>query len=139
MVWIAILLFGTTLLPNLWSQPISSVNTKKLADIYVQGKNAFYVTIDERIQKIPLSEADRNFLYHERFKKKGLYEHLMGFYYYLHQINTESEETVLADFLRISTLMAKEFVQTIPIPHPACAPTPDSALTSENVPSPLLR
>ncbi len=117
MVWFAILLFGTTLLPKLWSQPISSVNTKQLSDIYAQGKNAFYVTLDDRIQNIPLSEDDRNFLYHERFKKKGLYEHLMGFYYYLHIINTESEETVLADFVRISSLMAEEFAQTIPRPH----------------------
>ena len=116
MVWIAILLFGTTLLPKLWSQPISSVNNKRLTNIYAQGKVAFYVTLDERIQKIPLSEADQNFLYHERFKKKGLYEHLMGFYYYLHQINSESDETVLSDFLRISKLMAEEFVQTIPLP-----------------------
>ena len=116
MVWIAILLFGTTLLPKLWSQPISSVNTKQLSEIYAQGKNAFYVTLENRIQNIPLSEDDRNFLYHERFKNKGLYEHLMGFYYYLHVINSESEETVLADFLRISSLMAKEFAQTIPHP-----------------------
>ena len=116
-VWIAILLFGTTLLPKLWSQPISSINTKRLSDIYAHGKNAFYVTLDDRIRNIPLNESDRNFLYHERFKKKGLYEHLMGFYYYLHEINTESEETVLADYLRISSLMAEEFVQTIPHPY----------------------
>jgi len=117
MVWIAILLFGTALLPMLWSQPISSVNTKQLGDIYIQGKTAFYTTLDNRIQNIPLSKEDQNFLYHERFKKKGLYEHLMGFYYYLHEINTESEETVLADYLCISTLMAKEFIQSIPLPN----------------------
>ncbi|MFC2161566.1 S8 family serine peptidase [Acidobacteriota bacterium] len=116
-VWITMLLFGTVLLPMLWSQPISSVNTKKLTNFYARGKVAFYVTLDDRIKNIPLSEADRNFFYHERFKKKGLYEHLMGFYYYLHQINTENEETVLADFLRISSLLAEEFVQTIPRPQ----------------------
>ncbi len=116
MVWITVLLFGTTLLPMLWSQPISSVNTKQLADIYAQGKNVFYLTLDDRIRNIPLSVDDRNFLYQERFKKKGLYEHLMGFYYYLHEINTDSEETILADYLRISSLMAKEFAQTIPLP-----------------------
>ncbi len=117
MVWIVILLFGTTFLPMLWSQPISSANPKQLSNIYAQGKNAFYVTLDEKIQNIPLSEADRNFLYQERFKKKGLYEHFMGFYYYIHNINSEKEEIILDDFLKISTLMADEFVQSIPLPY----------------------
>ena len=72
MAWVAILLFGTTLLPMLWSQPISSVNTKQLTDIYIQGKTAFYTTLDDKIQNVPLSQEDMNFLSHERLKKKGL-------------------------------------------------------------------
>ena len=117
MVWVSILLFCTTFLPKLWSQPSSSIKAPQLEYIYNKGRNAFYVTLDEKIQDIPLSKEDRNFLFHERYKRRGLYEHLMGFYFYLHDINLESQETALADYLRISSMMADEFVHSIPLPY----------------------
>ena len=109
-------LFFTIFLPGLWAQEDQTLNRKQLGHIYAQGKAAFYSTLDKNIALVPLNEEDRTFLDNERYKKKGIFEHLMNFYYYLQDIRIADENTFLSDFIQISSTMAEEFVQSIPFP-----------------------
>jgi subtilisin family serine protease len=106
----------TLFFPGLWAQPKQTANKKQLEHVYAMGKAAFYSILEENIDYLPLNEKDRTFLQHENGKKKGLFEHLMNFYYYLQDISFKDEKTFLSDFLRISRSLASEFIESIPLP-----------------------
>lgn len=113
----AIVLFFSVFLPRIWAGQIHSSSKKQLELIYAQGRAVFYTTLEEKIQYIPLNEEDESFLINERYKTKGLYEHLMDFYLILHNVSSEDQEAFRSDFLRISEFMAEELLQSIPLPY----------------------
>jgi len=111
-----IVLLLTFLLPDLWAQPKQTLNRKQLEHIYAHGKAAFYATLDAQTVSLPLDEKDRIFLQNERYKKTGLFEHLMNFYYYLQDIEIEDEKSLQSDFIQISYGMAEEFIESLSHP-----------------------
>jgi subtilisin family serine protease len=114
---LSIVLFLTLFLPMAWAEPNLSLGKKHMESIYLDGKSAFFTFLENKIPSIPFNKKDKTFLLNEKFKKKGLYEHLMNFYFFLHDINDKNEETYRSDFLRISEFMAEEFLQSILFPY----------------------
>jgi hypothetical protein len=107
----------TVFLPLIWAQTdFSFLDKKQLEQIYAQGKSVFYSSLEKNSSFIPLTREDRIFLHKESSKKNGLFEHLMNFYYYLHDLCKKDENTFRTEFLKISATMAEEFIQSIPFP-----------------------
>ncbi len=115
--WLAIVLLLILFLPKAWAEPNLSLEKRQLESIYLDGKSAFFTFLEDKIHYMPLNKKDKTFLLNEKYKKKGLYEHLMNFYFFLHDIDDKNEETYRFDFLRISEFMAEEFLQSIPLPY----------------------
>jgi len=93
-----------------------SLGKKQLESIYLDGKSAFFAFLEDKIHYVPLNKKEKNFLLNEKYKKKGLYEHLMSFYFFLHDIDDKNEEIYRSGFLKISESMAEEFLQSISLP-----------------------
>ena len=80
---------------------------------FSNGREIFYETLRYNSSSLPLEAEDLRLLRKPERRIRGLYEHLMGFYYYSGLLKVRSESILHAQIPALSSQMAYEFLDSI--------------------------
>lgn len=109
-VLIVAILFIT---PSLWCLSSEPTEKDSWEKAYAEGRNTFYAVLQKKAAQVQLEKQDRQKILDARKKISGLYEHLMNFYYFARP-NDGGKEDIFRHTQELSTMMAGEFMDSIP-------------------------
>lgn len=99
---------------------------------YLAARKTFYSLLKENSQGLPFEQEDYRKLQAAQLVYPGLYEHLMSYFHLLYVPDDAQEAGARLGFQEISTLMAQDFLRSIPMqgPKPDISPLQSLVLST---------